>query len=69
MKQECKKCGHRCHCIVNGYFVSEVICDNNCGCLHCLHSSDEVKQFMEKNMGWFRKQWKKFVDWVFKDFY
>jgi hypothetical protein len=29
----------------------------------------EVKQFMEKNMGWFRKQWKKFVDWVFKDFY
>jgi hypothetical protein len=23
----------------------------------------------EENMGWIKKQWKKFIDWFFKDFY
>ena len=31
---------------------------NGCGCLTCEHPQN-----------WFRKQWQKFVDWVFDGFY
>jgi hypothetical protein len=23
----------------------------------------------EENMGWFKKQWQKFIDWIFEGFY
>ena len=31
MKQYCKACGHRCHCLGQGYYVSEPFCDS-CTC-------------------------------------
>jgi len=34
MKQYCKTCGHRCHCIGQGYYVSETYCDS-CSCNTC----------------------------------
>jgi len=34
MKQYCKACGHLCHCIGQGYFVSEPFC-SSCSCNQC----------------------------------
>ncbi len=34
MKQYCKTCGHRCHCLGQGYYVSESFCDS-CSCSEC----------------------------------
>jgi hypothetical protein len=34
MKLFCKECGHRCHCIGQGFYVSESCCDS-CSCNHC----------------------------------
>jgi len=34
MKKYCKTCGHRCHCIGQGYFVSETFC-SSCSCNEC----------------------------------
>ena len=34
MKQYCKACGHRCHCLGQGYYVSESIC-SSCNCKEC----------------------------------
>ena len=35
MKQYCKACGHRCHCIGKGFYVSESYCDS-CSCNTCI---------------------------------
>jgi hypothetical protein len=55
---ECKTCGHSCHC--------GDICQNGngCGCGYCVHLNKG-----ETMVNWIKKQWQKFVDWVFKDFY
>ena len=34
MKLFCKACGHRCHCVGQGFYVSESCCDS-CSCNHC----------------------------------
>ena len=34
MKLFCKACGHRCHCLGQGYYVSESFCDS-CTCNEC----------------------------------
>ena len=34
MKLFCKSCGHRCHCLGQGYYVSEPFCDS-CTCNEC----------------------------------
>ena len=34
MKLFCKGCGHHCHCIGQGYFVSEPFC-SSCSCNQC----------------------------------
>ena len=34
MKLFCKTCGHRCHCLGQGYYVSETYCDS-CSCNEC----------------------------------
>ena len=34
MKLFCKGCGHRCHCLGKGYYVSETFCES-CSCNHC----------------------------------
>ena len=34
MKQYCKECGHVCHCLGKGYYVSESFCDS-CSCNEC----------------------------------
>jgi hypothetical protein len=34
MKLFCKGCGHRCHCLGQGYYVSEPFCDS-CTCNEC----------------------------------
>jgi hypothetical protein len=35
MKLFCKTCGHRCHCLGQGYYVSETYCDS-CSCNACM---------------------------------
>ena len=34
MKKICKACGHRCHCLGKGYYVSETFCES-CSCTEC----------------------------------
>lgn len=34
MQKYCKVCGHRCHCLGKGYYVSETFCEN-CSCSEC----------------------------------
>ena len=34
MKKYCKTCGHRCHCLGKGYYVSETFCES-CSCNEC----------------------------------
>jgi len=34
MKKYCKTCRHRCHCLGQGYYVSEPFCDS-CSCNEC----------------------------------
>jgi len=34
MKLFCKGCGHRCHCLGKGYYVSEPFCES-CSCTNC----------------------------------
>jgi hypothetical protein len=34
MKKYCKTCGHRCHCLGQGYYISESFCDS-CSCNEC----------------------------------
>ena len=58
LNKTCIKCGHDCHC--------SDICQvgNGCGCMYCQHP-----KIGETMINWIKKQWQKFVDWVFKDFY
>ena len=65
MKRKCNNCEHKCHCVGQGYNVSETFCDI-CDCIFCQH---EVNQPTEENMNWIKKQWQKFIDWIFKGFY
>jgi hypothetical protein len=59
-------CGHSCHCKGKGKYPNSASCIGyNCPCGHCLH----VETTVEEQMGWIRKQWQKFIDWVFKGFY
>jgi hypothetical protein len=39
-----------------------------CGCDDCTCKGEPLL-LTEENMGWIKKQWKKFIDWFFKDFY
>ena len=39
MKKYCKECGHRCHCIGQGYYVSESTC-STCSCDTCTCEED-----------------------------
>jgi hypothetical protein len=34
MKFFCKTCGHRCHCLGKGYYVTETFCEG-CSCNEC----------------------------------
>jgi len=34
MKLFCKECGHRCHCVGQGYYVNEPVC-TTCSCTEC----------------------------------
>jgi len=34
MKKYCKTCNHLCHCLGQGYFISESFCDS-CSCTEC----------------------------------
>ena len=34
MKKYCKGCGHRCHCLGKGYYVSDTFCES-CSCNEC----------------------------------
>jgi hypothetical protein len=64
-KQLCVDCKHNCHCAGQGFYVNEDFCDV-CDCLVCNH---EIDKPVEEKMNWLKKQWKKFIDWFFKDFY
>jgi len=57
-------CGHPCHC--KGKYLNSATCIGYvCDCENCLHVTINV----EDTMGWIKKQWQKFIDWVFKGFY
>lgn len=34
MKKYCKVCGHHCHCLGKGYYVSDTFCEH-CSCNEC----------------------------------
>jgi hypothetical protein len=50
MKKYCKECGHRCHCIGQGYYVSESTC-STCSCDTCTCEEDVLilKNPIKKN--------------------
>ena len=54
MKIFCFDCGHRCHCLEQGYFVSTSQCAS-CDCMVCNHTNIKnigekyVKKNLEKN--------------------
>jgi hypothetical protein len=60
-KVYCKLCGHRCHCVGQGYFVSSNQC-GTCICDRCDHKGILVLNKEVKMKKW----WKKFVDWLFR---
>jgi len=68
MKKVCKECGHRCHCYGAGYYLNTLDCES-CDCNNCFHNTIKPLIPTEEKMNWIKKQWKKFIDWVFKDFY
>jgi hypothetical protein len=45
-------------------------CDHKCHCkgYYC-NCKGEPLLLTEENMGWFKKQWQKFIDWIFEGFY
>jgi hypothetical protein len=65
-KAYCKNCDHKCHCEGSGYFADTSNC--GCGCYYC-NCKGEPLLLTEENMGWFKKQWQKFIDWIFEGFY
>ena len=59
-------CGHPCHCKGQGKYVNSASCIGyHCPCIHCLH----IETTIGDRMNWIKKQWQKFIDWVFKGFY
>ena len=63
----CKHCNHSCHCTGKGHFKSLLVCafEDKCECTNCEHKTN-IGETMIK---WIKKQWQKFVDWVFDGFY
>jgi len=69
MKQYCKDCGHRCHCQGVGYNADKKSCDV-CECKFCVCKQKSYTLTEEQTMiKWIKKQWQKFIDWVFDGFY
>ena len=63
-KVYCKLCGHRCHCVGQGYFVSSnqcgtCICDN-CSCKPMILGAPTTKK------SWLGKLWERYINWLFK---
>ena len=54
MKFFCKSCGHRCHCLGQGYYVSEPFCDscscNQCTCTDILLVLNKIKKSIKFEM-------------------
>jgi len=63
----CVNCNHVCHCIGKGNFKSLLVCafEDRCECTNCEHKTKKG----EAMINWIKKQWKKFIDWVFDGFY
>lgn len=64
-KMYCKICGHRCHCVGQGYYVSSNQC-STCICDKCDHKEPLVLNGHLKEEVMIKKWWQKFVDWLFK---
>ena len=65
-KSYCKNCDHRCHCKGSGFNSDTAEC--GCGCNDCTCKGKPLL-LTEENMGWIKKQWQKFIDWIFEGFY
>ena len=58
MKKKCLECGHNCHCIGQGYYVSTEQC-NACDCdLCCCEQLLVLTEPVKK-----KSIWEKFIDW------
>ena len=59
MKIFCKKCGHRCHCKGQGYYVSDSSCEAYCDCKTCCHTEEDLiidlkeESIFKKIIRWF----------------
>jgi len=63
VKKQCNKCNHRCHCL-SGMGECNVCKCSKCSC------KGETSLTKEKTMvKWIKKQWQKFIDWIFDGFY
>jgi hypothetical protein len=60
------ECGHPCHCKGKGRYINSATCNGygSCKCVSCKHQPN-----IGEEMNWIKKQWQKFIDWVFKGFY
>jgi hypothetical protein len=67
-KAYCNSCDHKCHCKGSGFFSDSSEC--GCGCLDCTCKGVPLILTEEQTMiKWIKKQWQKFIDWVFDGFY
>ena len=58
MKKYCNECGHKCHCIGNGYYVSTEQC-STCDCdLCCCEQPLVLTEPVKK-----KSIWEKFIEW------
>jgi len=63
VNKQCNKCNHRCHCLAGMGECTTCKC-SKCGC------KEEIPTTEEKTMvKWIKKQWQKFIDWIFDGFY
>jgi len=58
MKIFCFDCGHRCHCLGQGFYVSTSQC-SSCDCMICNHTN--VKNIGENML---KRIWKKIKSWI-----
>jgi len=60
-KEKCIYCGHKCHCVGQGYYVTSEDC-STCNCYICHHEKPlKLKKEVKKSL------WQRYIDWLFKD--
>jgi len=70
MRKTCLECGHVCHCIGQGFFLSKQTCDT-CSCVECVHEivkiikeDSMVKKIIKRIWKIICWPWNKLMDWL-----